>query len=293
MPDHDELRAQVANTIAKHSRRGWRLDKPSLEQPNDSIIALCMALEALENQPEPVEVLGGYDSPSSTAAGARAASTAPPAHAGTTTGRPDGRSGTAGPGARSAATCMNATAPASAAAHDAASKSTTASRSAPAAPTNLATSSCSATPAMRANRRLERRRASQQATFRRRLGGAVSALRLRHHVRPAVQFERGGGDTELGQPRIHTAEHVSAPGLAYDDTDSRAIAACYEISLAVAAERAVEMSALSRVAERDAQRPRRRLAQRDERRKVGNESHSPCSSRSVPTGRRSGSSKLS
>ncbi len=44
--------------IAKHNRRGWRLDKPSLDTPNDSIIALCMALEALENQPEPVQVVG-------------------------------------------------------------------------------------------------------------------------------------------------------------------------------------------------------------------------------------------
>lgn len=58
LPDHDEMRAHMANTIAKHSRRGWRLDKPSLDQPNDSIIALAMALEALENQPQPVEVLG-------------------------------------------------------------------------------------------------------------------------------------------------------------------------------------------------------------------------------------------
>jgi phage terminase large subunit-like protein len=58
LPDHDEFRQHAANTIAKHSRRGWRLDKPSLEQPNDSIIALCMALDAHENQPEPVQVLG-------------------------------------------------------------------------------------------------------------------------------------------------------------------------------------------------------------------------------------------
>lgn len=48
----------MANTIAKHSRRGWRLDKPSLDTPNDSIIALSMALEAMENQPEPVQVIG-------------------------------------------------------------------------------------------------------------------------------------------------------------------------------------------------------------------------------------------
>jgi len=58
LPDNEELHTHMANTIARHNRRGWRLDKPSLEQPNDSIIALCMALEALENQPEPVELVG-------------------------------------------------------------------------------------------------------------------------------------------------------------------------------------------------------------------------------------------
>jgi hypothetical protein len=49
LPDNEELRQHMANTIARHNRRGWRLDKPSLAQPNDSIIALCMALEAMEN----------------------------------------------------------------------------------------------------------------------------------------------------------------------------------------------------------------------------------------------------
>ena len=58
LPDNDELQQHMANTIAGHNRRGWRLDKPSLEQPNDAIIALCMALEAMENQPEPVQVIG-------------------------------------------------------------------------------------------------------------------------------------------------------------------------------------------------------------------------------------------
>ncbi len=58
LPDDEEFRQHMANTIARHGRRGWRLDKPSLEQPNDSIIALCMALEAMENQPAPVELIG-------------------------------------------------------------------------------------------------------------------------------------------------------------------------------------------------------------------------------------------
>jgi hypothetical protein len=58
VPDHAELWQQVANTIMRHGRRGARLDKPSLNDPNDAVIALCMALEALENQPAPVEVVG-------------------------------------------------------------------------------------------------------------------------------------------------------------------------------------------------------------------------------------------
>jgi hypothetical protein len=48
----------LAKTIAKHSRRGWRLDKPSLDLPNDSIVALAVAVETLENQPEHVQVVG-------------------------------------------------------------------------------------------------------------------------------------------------------------------------------------------------------------------------------------------
>jgi phage terminase large subunit-like protein len=58
VPDNDELRTHAANTVARHNRRGWRLDKPSLDAPNDSIIALCMAVEALENQPDEVQVIG-------------------------------------------------------------------------------------------------------------------------------------------------------------------------------------------------------------------------------------------
>lgn len=58
LPDNEELRRHMANTIAKHGRRGWRLDKPSLDQPNDGIIALAMALEALENQPAATKLVG-------------------------------------------------------------------------------------------------------------------------------------------------------------------------------------------------------------------------------------------
>ena len=58
LPDHPEMRTHAANTIAKQSRRGWRLDKPDLRVPNDSIIALAMALDAVESPPAVVEVLG-------------------------------------------------------------------------------------------------------------------------------------------------------------------------------------------------------------------------------------------
>jgi phage terminase large subunit-like protein len=58
LPPDDELRRHAANTIAKHSRRGWRLDKPDSRTPNDAIVALAMAVDSAENQPEPARFLG-------------------------------------------------------------------------------------------------------------------------------------------------------------------------------------------------------------------------------------------
>jgi phage terminase large subunit-like protein len=58
LPDDNELRQHAAVAIAKHSRRGWRLDKTARSDNIDAIIALCMALEAAEVKPEPVELLG-------------------------------------------------------------------------------------------------------------------------------------------------------------------------------------------------------------------------------------------
>jgi phage terminase large subunit-like protein len=58
VPDDPELAQHAANTIARSSRRGWRLDKPDDRTPNDAIIALCMAVDAAENRPEPVRLLG-------------------------------------------------------------------------------------------------------------------------------------------------------------------------------------------------------------------------------------------
>jgi phage terminase large subunit-like protein len=58
LPDDQELASHAANAIAKHSRRGWRLDKANPRDNMDAVIALCMALERVESKPEPVEVLG-------------------------------------------------------------------------------------------------------------------------------------------------------------------------------------------------------------------------------------------
>ena len=58
LPDLEELNQHAANTVAKHGRRGWRIDKPSDAQPNDAIIALAMAVDSAENRPEPVKLLG-------------------------------------------------------------------------------------------------------------------------------------------------------------------------------------------------------------------------------------------
>jgi hypothetical protein len=53
LPDNPELAQHAANTIAKHSRHGWRVGKPNDRTPNDAIIALAIAVDILENQPEP------------------------------------------------------------------------------------------------------------------------------------------------------------------------------------------------------------------------------------------------
>jgi phage terminase large subunit-like protein len=58
LPAHAEMRAHAAAAIARHSRRGWRIDKANRADNIDALIALAMALEAVENQPAPVELLG-------------------------------------------------------------------------------------------------------------------------------------------------------------------------------------------------------------------------------------------
>lgn len=58
LPDDPELASHAAHTIARHSRRGWRIDKASPRDHMDGIAALAMALERAEVKPEPVELLG-------------------------------------------------------------------------------------------------------------------------------------------------------------------------------------------------------------------------------------------
>jgi hypothetical protein len=58
LPNDPKLARHAADTIARHSRRGWRVDKPSARTHIDAIIALAMALDSAETQPEPVRLLG-------------------------------------------------------------------------------------------------------------------------------------------------------------------------------------------------------------------------------------------
>lgn len=58
LPDDPELASHAAHTTARHSRRGWRIDKVSPRDHMDGIVALAMALERAEVKPEPVELIG-------------------------------------------------------------------------------------------------------------------------------------------------------------------------------------------------------------------------------------------
>jgi phage terminase large subunit-like protein len=58
LPPDPKLRTHAANAIARHTRRGWRLDKAERSANIDGVVALCMALERAEVRPEPVQLLG-------------------------------------------------------------------------------------------------------------------------------------------------------------------------------------------------------------------------------------------
>jgi phage terminase large subunit-like protein len=57
-PDDPRLNAHVAAAVARHGRRGWRLDKASRSDKIDGAVALVMALDRLENRPQPAKLIG-------------------------------------------------------------------------------------------------------------------------------------------------------------------------------------------------------------------------------------------
>jgi phage terminase large subunit-like protein len=57
--DDPKLNEHVAAAVAKHGRRGWRIDQAERGTPVDGVVALCMALEAASApEPPPTRVLG-------------------------------------------------------------------------------------------------------------------------------------------------------------------------------------------------------------------------------------------
>lgn len=57
-PDDPELNAHVHAAVAKHSRRGWRLEKADRASKIDAVVALAMAVDRHAHKPEPVELVG-------------------------------------------------------------------------------------------------------------------------------------------------------------------------------------------------------------------------------------------
>jgi hypothetical protein len=59
-PTTPRLNAHVHAAVARHSRRGWRIDRPG-EGPGeqvDGVLALAMALDRASYKPEPVKLFG-------------------------------------------------------------------------------------------------------------------------------------------------------------------------------------------------------------------------------------------
>jgi hypothetical protein len=48
----------AANGVARQKPRGWKIEAPDRSSNVDGITALMMALDRLENQPEPVKLIG-------------------------------------------------------------------------------------------------------------------------------------------------------------------------------------------------------------------------------------------
>lgn len=58
LPADRDLALHAVNAVARHSRRGWRIDSPARGVQVDGIVSLAMAVERAEHRPEPVGVLG-------------------------------------------------------------------------------------------------------------------------------------------------------------------------------------------------------------------------------------------
>ncbi len=57
-PDDPDLNAHVHAAVPRHSRRGWRLDKPDRSSKIDAVVALAMAVDRHAHKPEPVALVG-------------------------------------------------------------------------------------------------------------------------------------------------------------------------------------------------------------------------------------------
>ena len=57
-PNDPRLNAHVAAAVARHGRRGWRLDKANRADKIDAVVALAMALDRVENRPAPTRLVG-------------------------------------------------------------------------------------------------------------------------------------------------------------------------------------------------------------------------------------------
>jgi phage terminase large subunit-like protein len=57
-PDDPQLSAHVAAAVARHGRRGWRIDKANRSDKIDAVVALAMALDRVEDRPAPTRLVG-------------------------------------------------------------------------------------------------------------------------------------------------------------------------------------------------------------------------------------------
>ena len=53
-----QLNAHVATAVARHGRRGWRIDKANRADKIDAAVSLAMALDRLEDRPAPTRLVG-------------------------------------------------------------------------------------------------------------------------------------------------------------------------------------------------------------------------------------------